>query len=55
LRVGGLEGSIGWHMKTPMLADTRRACRLLQEATDRMRERVEAVGGFHISPDEARK
>ena len=38
-----------------MLADTSRACGLLLEATERIRERVEAVGGFHISPEEAQK
>ena len=38
-----------------MLADTSRACGLLVEAKERIRERVEAVGGFHISPEEAQK
>ena len=38
-----------------MLADTRRACGLLQEANERIRERVEAAGGLHISPEEAQK
>lgn len=38
-----------------MLADTNRACGLLVEAKERIRERVEAVGWFHISPEEAQK
>lgn len=38
-----------------VLADTSRACGLLLEATERIRERVEAAGGFHISAEEAQK
>lgn len=38
-----------------MLADTSRACGLLVEASECIRERLEAVGGFHMAPEQAQK
>ena len=38
-----------------LLVDTERPSRLLQAASDRIRSKVEAAGGFLISPEELQK